>query len=58
MTDGIYLLLGSNIGDRWKLICDACKLIGELAGEIAKYSGIYETEPWGKRSQPKFLNQK
>jgi 2-amino-4-hydroxy-6-hydroxymethyldihydropteridine diphosphokinase len=57
MTDGIYLLLGSNIGDRRKMISDACKLIGELAGEIAKYSGIYETEAWGKTSQPEFLNQ-
>ena len=57
MTDGIYLLLGSNIGDRRKKISDACKLIGELAGEILKYSGIYETEAWGKTSQPSFLNQ-
>ena len=57
MTDGIYLLLGSNIGDRRKIISDACKLISELAGEIAKNSGIYETEPWGKTSQPAYLNQ-
>ena len=57
MTDGIYLLLGSNIGDRRKIISDACGLIGELAGEIVQYSGIYETEAWGKTSQPAFLNQ-
>ena len=57
MTDGIYLLLGSNIGDRRKIISDACKLIGEFAGEIVKFSGIYETEAWGKTSQPLFLNQ-
>ena len=57
MTDGIYLLLGSNIGDRRKIISDACKLISELAGEIVKYSGIYETEAWGKTTQPLFLNQ-
>jgi len=57
MTDGIYLLLGSNIGDRRKMISDACEQIRELAGEIIKYSGIYETEAWGKTSQPPFLNQ-
>ena len=57
MTDGIYLLLGSNIGDRRKIISDACGLIRELAGEIVQYSGIYETEAWGKTSQPEFLNQ-
>lgn len=57
MTDGIYLLLGSNIGDRRKMISDACELIGGLAGEIIKYSGIYETEAWGKTAQPAFLNQ-
>ena len=57
MTDGIYLLLGSNIGDRRKIISDACRLIRELAGEIVQYSGIYETEAWGKTSQPEFLNQ-
>jgi 2-amino-4-hydroxy-6-hydroxymethyldihydropteridine diphosphokinase len=57
MTDGIYLLLGSNIGDRRKIISDACELIRELAGEIVQYSGIYETEAWGKTSQPAFLNQ-
>jgi 2-amino-4-hydroxy-6-hydroxymethyldihydropteridine diphosphokinase len=57
MTDGIYLLLGSNIGDRRKMIADACELIRELAREITRYSGIYETEAWGKTSQPPFLNQ-
>lgn len=55
--DGIYLLLGSNLGDRREMISAAKKLIGELAGEIVKYSRIYETQAWGKTSQPAFLNQ-
>ena len=55
--EGIYLLLGSNLGDRREMIAGAEMLIGELAGEIVKYSQIYETEAWGKTAQPAFLNQ-
>ena len=54
---GIYLLLGSNLGDRRKKLSDAGELINKQAGEIIKYSGVYETEAWGKTSQPAFLNQ-
>jgi 2-amino-4-hydroxy-6-hydroxymethyldihydropteridine diphosphokinase len=57
MIKGIYLLLGSNLGDRRRKLSDALVLINELAGEIVKYSGIYETQAWGKTSQPAFLNQ-
>jgi len=57
MMEGIYLLLGSNLGDRRGMISAAERLIGELAGEIVKYSRIYETQAWGKTSQPAFLNQ-
>jgi len=57
MMEGIYLLLGSNLGDKREMISAAGKLIDELAGEIVKYSMVYETEPWGKTSQPAFLNQ-
>jgi len=57
MTDGIYLLLGSNLGDRRKKISAAGELISQLVGKIIKYSGIYESAAWGKISQPAFLNQ-
>jgi len=56
MIKGIYLLLGSNLGDRRGKLSDACVLIHKLAGEIVKYSGIYETQAWGNTSQPAFLN--
>ncbi len=46
-----YVGLGSNLGDRERLIRDAAALIG--AGRL---STIIETEPWGYGEQPRFLN--
>ena len=46
-----YVGLGSNLGDRARLIEDAALLIG-----AARISTVIETEPWGYESQPKFLN--
>ena len=52
----VYLLLGSNLGNREKFIDDALKLLAERVGEILQISGIYETDAWGKTDQPGFLN--
>lgn len=46
-----YVGLGSNLGDREKLIRDAAELIG-----AQRLSSIVETEPWGYENQPPFLN--
>ncbi len=46
-----YVGLGSNLGDRVRLIEDAAMLIG-----AARLSTVIETEPWGYENQPKFLN--
>lgn len=53
----VYLLLGSNLGDRQKILAKAISLIGEQIGEINAVSKIYETAAWGKTDQPNFLNQ-
>ena len=53
----IYLLLGSNLGDRLHYLQEARKLIAEKIGEISLASGLYETEPWGISEQPPYLNQ-
>lgn len=53
----VYLLLGSNKGDRYKYILLAQYYINKHAGNIIKTSAIYVTEPWGKSNQPKYLNQ-
>lgn len=51
------ILLGSNIGDRAKMLQDAIVLISENLIVIENSSGIYETAPWGLENQPSFLNQ-
>jgi 2-amino-4-hydroxy-6-hydroxymethyldihydropteridine diphosphokinase len=52
----VYLGIGSNLGDR----VDNCKRAIELLKEegiiIQKESSIYETEPWGVKEQPIFVN--
>lgn len=51
------LLLGSNLGPRYRKLEDACSLIEKHAGKITKHSSIYESEPWGFQDENKFLNQ-
>jgi 2-amino-4-hydroxy-6-hydroxymethyldihydropteridine diphosphokinase len=51
----LYLALGSNLGDREKNLRDALARLGEFI-DLARVSSIYETEPWGVRDQPWFLN--
>jgi 2-amino-4-hydroxy-6-hydroxymethyldihydropteridine diphosphokinase len=53
----VYLLLGSNLGDRLQNLKIAADKIQEKIGQIIKMSGIYETEPWGVKNQPDFLNR-
>jgi 2-amino-4-hydroxy-6-hydroxymethyldihydropteridine diphosphokinase len=52
----VYLLLGSNLGEREVIINRAIQLISEDIGTIVRRSSVYETEPWGKTDQPGFLN--
>jgi len=54
---GIYLLLGSNLGDREEMLDTARRLIKKWIGPIVNCSFIYETEAWGIEDQPDFLNQ-
>ena len=57
MTNKVYLLLGSNMGDRLFFLASARKYIAQRVGHIAKISAIYETAAWGKENQAAFLNQ-
>jgi 2-amino-4-hydroxy-6-hydroxymethyldihydropteridine diphosphokinase len=52
-----YLLLGSNLGDKFKNITDAIALIHSSCGEIIKKSSLFESEPWGFDSDSAFFNQ-
>lgn len=59
MAETVYLLLGSNIGDRERNLGNAVEKIQAIEGlEIIAISGIYLTKPVGvKGEQPSFLNQ-
>ena len=52
----VFLGLGSNLGNREAILSEAIKMIGESLGKIISSSSIYETEPWGFKSDYKFLN--
>lgn len=51
-----YISLGTNLGDKRKNIAEAIKNIGELVGDVVRQSALYETEPWGFRSDNRFVN--
>ena len=53
---GIFLLLGSNMGDRLSHLQKACDLLVSSDVQILRASSIYETAPWGKTDQQWFLN--
>ena len=57
MKHVIYLLLGSNQGDKIALLKKACKEIAVHIGTIKIFSSFYESEPWGFEADEWFVNQ-
>ncbi len=55
--ESIYLLLGTNLGDRKANLTTALQYITLQIGAIEKASSVYESEAWGENEQPLFLNQ-
>lgn len=53
----VYIVLGSNIGDKRDFIERASVLITKKIGHIKKYSSFYQTSPWGFDSTDEFLNR-
>ncbi len=53
----VYLLLGSNIGNRKETLSKAKKMIAQNTGMILSLSGVYESAAWGFKSNNHFLNQ-
>ena len=52
-----YLSLGANLGNREETLREAMRRIGAAESvELTAVSSVYETEPWGKLDQPRFLN--
>lgn len=57
MLHKAYLLLGSNRGDRFKMLNQANELISDQTGKINQVSSVYESVPWGFADETNFLNQ-
>ena len=54
----VLIGLGSNLGDRAAALAGALNRLAAAPGvEVLRQSPVYETEPWGVRDQPVFLNQ-
>jgi 2-amino-4-hydroxy-6-hydroxymethyldihydropteridine diphosphokinase len=56
MSKGIYILLGSNLGNREQNLGSALDKIASGVGRILAQSSLYQSEPWGISQQPQFLN--
>lgn len=54
---GVYLLLGSNLGDSQGILMMAERHIENLIGQIVNASSLYRTKAWGIENQPDFFNQ-
>jgi len=57
MMQRVFLLLGSNLGDRYMFLSDAIKHIENDVAPVLEFSSIYETQSWGKTDAPDYLNQ-
>lgn len=53
----VYLLCGSNMGNRQEHIGQAISLIQQRIGDVEKVSAIYESDAWGEEAQNDFYNQ-
>jgi len=51
-----YIGIGSNLGNREENCERAIRLLIEHGITVTKRSSMIETEPWGVREQPKFIN--
>ncbi|ALI97818.1 2-amino-4-hydroxy-6-hydroxymethyldihydropteridine diphosphokinase [Rufibacter tibetensis] len=55
--NSLFLLLGSNLGDRIFYLTEATSRLESVFGKTVQKSNLYETAAWGLTDQPAFLNQ-
>ena len=53
----VFLLLGSNLGNRHLFLSQAIAQIEKDIAPVIKASSVYETQSWGKTDAPDYLNQ-
>src|SRR5256885_12574260 len=52
-----YLGLGSNLGARQRNLSAARRRLREAGVRVVRQSRVIQTDPWGVRAQPRYLNQ-
>jgi len=52
----VHIGIGSNLGDREQHCLKAIRLFSEKGVLVRRRSSVYETEPWGVKDQPRFVN--
>lgn len=57
LNNRVFLLLGTNLGDRHRNLLVAKDLLEITVGKIIKRSSTYETAAWGQTDQSSFLNE-
>ena len=57
LTNNVYLLLGSNLGDKFNNLKIAIEELEHKAGKLIASSTVYQTAAWGFEAQPDFVNQ-
>ncbi len=56
-TYEVFIGLGSNVGERHRYLQRAAEALGRVEGlRVVWFSSVYETDPYGKTDQAKFLN--
>ena len=55
--NNVFLISGSNVGDRFSHLMRAKELITHRIGNLIGTSGIYETEAWGYTGGQNYFNQ-
>lgn len=53
----IYILLGTNLGDKFSNLSNAIQKLSSFSLLITRKSSIYKTAAWGNTNQDDFLNQ-
>jgi 2-amino-4-hydroxy-6-hydroxymethyldihydropteridine diphosphokinase len=53
----VFLGIGSNVGERFRHLMDAAVALRSIPGtSVVWFSSVYETDAWGMKDQPRFLN--
>lgn len=56
-VNDVFLLLGSNLGNRQMYLSEAIRHIHNEIAPVIRTSSLYQTQAWGKTDEPDYLNQ-